>query len=98
VSYDGYLRSAQWQRIRREALDWAWYRCQLCNDEGELHVHHRTYERFGREHPADLIVLCRACHEQFHQVEPPYVQTMESLAEASARKGGGWVATNVLDP
>lgn len=32
-----------------------------------LHVHHRTYERFGNEDAGDLVVLCEACHEVFHQ-------------------------------
>lgn len=39
-----------------------------------LEVHHLTYERLGREHPDDLIVLCRACHAAQHgleYVEPP---------------------------
>lgn len=34
-----------------------------------LEVHHLTYERLGREHPDDLIVLCRACHAAQHGVE-----------------------------
>lgn len=31
-----------------------------------LEVHHRTYERVGNERPADVIALCKACHEKHH--------------------------------
>jgi len=31
-----------------------------------LEVHHRTYERVGAERPADVIALCKACHEKHH--------------------------------
>lgn len=31
-----------------------------------LHVHHRTYARFGNERPSDLEVLCDSCHNAEH--------------------------------
>jgi len=30
-------------------------------------VHHRTYERLGRELAGDLVVLCSACHRRHHR-------------------------------
>lgn len=33
-------------------------------------MHHRTYERLGRERPADLTVLCESCHQRYHGVMP----------------------------
>jgi len=63
-----YLASPEWLARRREALDRAGGRCQVCNrSDGILDTHHRTYERLGHEDPADLIVLCRSCHHLFHQ-------------------------------
>jgi hypothetical protein len=35
-----------------------------------LEVHHRTYERLGRERPEDLLVLCEKCHAVEHGREP----------------------------
>jgi hypothetical protein len=35
-------------------------------------VHHKTYERLGREWDQDLAVLCVACHEAKHQTEAPH--------------------------
>jgi replicative DNA helicase len=67
MSYQDYLQTEHWQQVRKAALKRAGYRCQLCNRKGVLHVHHRTYIRRGHELPEDLIVLCRGCHETFHQ-------------------------------
>lgn len=64
--YEAYLRSPAWQAKRAGALDAAGRRCQVCNTDRHLDVHHRTYERFGDEDPGDLTVLCRQCHELFH--------------------------------
>lgn len=66
VDYAEYLQSAAWAAKRVEALERAAYRCQLCNSDRRLAVHHRTYERLGDELPADLTVLCNGCHERFH--------------------------------
>ncbi len=62
-TYDEYLDSPTWQTKRQEALGRAGHKCQLCGATNRLDVHHNTYERLGNELPADLIVLCRSCHE-----------------------------------
>lgn len=66
MDYDAYLQSDGWKDKRREALHRASNRCQVCNSQTSLDVHHRTYERLGFEHNEDLTVLCRECHELFH--------------------------------
>jgi len=69
LPYELYLQTRWWQEQRRRALQASGYRCQLCNAKGTvLDVHHRTYERRGREEPGDLIVLCRTCHDHFHSL------------------------------
>lgn len=66
-TYNEYLNSRQWRERREYAIRRALGRCQVCNIEASyLHVHHRTYERLGAEYDADLLVLCRECHELFH--------------------------------
>ena len=67
-AYGIYLQSEGWRQRRDEAVAQAKGRCQLCNSSKHLNVHHRTYERLGRERAANLTVLCRACHEHFHGV------------------------------
>jgi CRP-like cAMP-binding protein len=66
--YQAYIHSPTWMAKRATALDAADHRCQVCNRAKHLDVHHRTYERFGGgELPGDLTVLCRVCHDLFHQ-------------------------------
>lgn len=67
MPYDQYLQTAHWKRTRKEALNRAKHRCQVCNTPKKLQVHHRTYERRGEELPEDLTVLCDNCHETFHK-------------------------------
>lgn len=65
--YETYLARPHWQEVRRRALNRAGHRCQLCNGDDTLNVHHRTYDRIGAEDDADLTVLCRTCHAEFHE-------------------------------
>lgn len=65
--YRLYLRSAQWHKIRSEALQAANWHCQACGRPNpRLEVHHRTYQRVGREALADLRAMCKGCHEIMH--------------------------------
>lgn len=70
VDYYEYINSDQWRIRARMIRKAAGNRCQLCNcNDKSLHVHHRSYERLGDEHPGDLTVLCEDCHAQFHRKE-----------------------------
>lgn len=71
VNYYEYLRSPEWQVVRRLALERAAGRCQVCNQPGRLDVHHRTYARLGQELLSDVTVLCRDCHSKHHEKLPP---------------------------
>jgi hypothetical protein len=70
VDYGAYLASPQWDERRRYHLTRVFNRCQLCNARNDpnnpLQVHHRTYVRLGAELDIDVIVLCRDCHQHFH--------------------------------
>lgn len=66
MPYEQYLASPEWQRLRLHMLAAANNRCQLCNATQHLRLHHRTYDRRGRETTADVIVLCETCHSKFH--------------------------------
>ena len=78
ITYSDYLQTSHWQSKRQEALSYADNRCQLCNKNSELHVHHRTYENLWNEPPSDLTVLCKDCHAKFHdkiEVDDKYLST-----------------------
>lgn len=66
-NYQAYLQSPTWKANRADAVRRAGNRCQLCKSRGPLEVHHNSYADIGNERPEDLIVLCRSCHEVFHQ-------------------------------
>lgn len=64
---EAYLRSAQWQDIRRVILRRDQYTCCKCGNDGvPLEIHHITYARLGHEHYSDLVSLCRTCHQTVH--------------------------------
>jgi 5-methylcytosine-specific restriction endonuclease McrA len=65
-----YLQTKEWRDKRLKALKRAGYACQICKAVDELDVHHNTYERLGREYLSDLVVLCRTCHDVFHERLP----------------------------
>lgn len=68
MPYTEYLQTDEWAHTRQAALKRAHYRCQLCNSKQNLHVHHRTYERLGKEAAHDLVVLCEICHQKHHEI------------------------------
>lgn len=88
LPYEEYLRTSHWKCVRSAALDAARNQCERCGDrQARLDVHHRTYTRLGGELLADVVVLCRRCHEEVHVVPG-------AIAEASITIGllGGAVA------
>ena len=68
LTYKEYLQTNHWKQIRKKALKFAKYRCQLCNSNNQLHTHHRSYVNLGCEKPKDVIVLCSECHGKFHDI------------------------------
>ncbi|MGI8406032.1 MAG: HNH endonuclease signature motif containing protein [Thermomicrobiales bacterium] len=67
MPYREYLLTPEWQARRQLHRQHAGERCQVCNSEQSLHVHHRTYANRGNERFSDLIVLCASCHKHFHE-------------------------------
>jgi hypothetical protein len=62
AGYDAMIRTPRWFIFtRRVRAHWGG-RCAVCHSDGPLQVHHRTYERFGREEMTDVLPLCRECH------------------------------------
>ncbi|MHB8641403.1 MAG: hypothetical protein ACYDA3_00730 [Gaiellaceae bacterium] len=65
--YREYLQSPEWRTRAAAAKARFGNRCALCNSDGPLEAHHRTYERIGEELPEDLIPLCADCHGAYHR-------------------------------
>lgn len=66
MPYPEYLESEEWRHRRRNVIHRAQSRCEQCGSRRSLQVHHLTYERLGREHDDDLLVLCARCHIDVH--------------------------------
>lgn len=66
MDYNEYLQSDHWKRIKGYVLTFWRRRCCLCYATDNLDVHHRNYKRLGKELLNDCVVLCRECHEVFH--------------------------------
>lgn len=69
--YQEYIKSKEWQETRQRILKRDSFRCVLCNNTKNLHVHHITYESLGEEKDADLVTLCECCHDKLHNSDIP---------------------------
>lgn len=63
--YQQYMKSDRWRRFADALKRTYGNRCVVCYADGPLDIHHRTYERFGRERieDHDCLPLCRKCHK-----------------------------------
>lgn len=69
-NYTDYIQSEKWKEKRKIKLKQVNNKCQLCNASNtELHVHHNNYDNLGHESINDLTVLCKDCHEKFHDIK-----------------------------
>jgi len=84
--YKKYLASPDWQARRNKALDRAGHKCQVCSRRMGLDVHHNSYERLGHEVDTDLTVLCRRCHDLYHNCLPkPRAELVPTKGHVPAR-------------
>jgi hypothetical protein len=65
--YHDYLRSDHWRGVNRRYRESRRFpQCCLACGGPDFQLHHRTYERLGREPLTDLLPLCRDCHFLVH--------------------------------
>jgi hypothetical protein len=69
IRYDEYINSVAWERRRRAYFRSHARRCAACGTRrGVIDLHHRTYDRLGREPDMDLVPLCRDDHDLVHNI------------------------------
>lgn len=64
-----YLKSGVWKRKRYFLLNKRGCKCEICKmkfKKQELHIHHKTYRKWGAEYQNHLQVLCSSCHNKLH--------------------------------
>jgi 5-methylcytosine-specific restriction endonuclease McrA len=92
--YKAHLRSPEWARIRRAALERAGYRCAFCGLSKaklrrlgrHLEVHHNDYANLGNERPEDLTVLCAGGRGGCHALADAQRRAANGTTRAPARK------------
>lgn len=102
-NYNDYLQSPEWKQKRQEALARAEGRCQLCNSNKNLEVHHRKYSLWGTEPVTDLTVLCSSCHYQFEKQKrrkekPHQKQTTKHAKKLKRRRERRFLRRQGKDP
>lgn len=65
-SYQRYLESPHWRDLRLAKFEECGRHCQNCNTLDKIRVHHVRYRNLIDCVPADLVVLCEDCHNDFH--------------------------------
>lgn len=71
--YHQYLHSKTWQQSKARFLKVLKSRnqipkCKICSSTENLHLHHKSYKRLGKERKGDLCFLCADCHAVVHEL------------------------------
>lgn len=68
TDYTDYLNSKHWLAFRDYYRKIRRWRCATpgCREKEDLHLHHLTYERIGKERLDDVVPLCRYHHALAH--------------------------------
>lgn len=64
--YEDYLTSEEWNQKKEIIKQIKGEYCNNCRSKKNLTVHHRTYIRVCNEKLADLIIVCKKCHDEIH--------------------------------
>jgi len=69
-NHEKYLKSGIWKRKRIFILKKRGCKCENCGykpkEKSELHLHHKTYRKWGAEHQNHLKIMCKDCHSKLH--------------------------------
>lgn len=66
-SYKEYLESEWWKQVKHKTLNAkAYKRCQFCDIEEDIHLHHTSYKWINT--PKELCVIIPLCKEHHYEV------------------------------
>ena len=60
-------RSDYWKGLSKAVLAFYGRQCAICGKEAEEVHHIRPREYKGKDHPRNLMPLCRQCHDEIHR-------------------------------
>lgn len=83
-TYADYLASDHWSRFRSSFFSRHQPLCP-CNKQPATDLHHRNYNRLGREYRRDCIPVCRDCHTRIHDMlrQNPRASLLTALAKSA---------------
>ena len=68
---DWLIDTERWEGVRKDALDRANRRCEVCGRESSPSIHHLSYDDY---YDLDqLVCLCKRCHYLIHGRAPSYM-------------------------
>jgi hypothetical protein len=87
--YDTYISSSRWDRRRARYYGSHTKACRACGSTEDIHLHHHTYKRLGKEHDDDLVPLCQAHHAEVHQLHRGSEATLTEVTRQVVQLHGG---------
>lgn len=67
MTYKEYLKTDHWREVKRRYYSRNSKECRICGAKHNVHLHHKTYKRLGREYDMDLVPLCKRHHNELHE-------------------------------
>jgi 5-methylcytosine-specific restriction endonuclease McrA len=64
AKYNKRISSPQWKNMKRDVAKMRGNKCERCESQFNLALHHKTYERLGKELLSDLELVCEGCHRK----------------------------------
>lgn len=99
-NYEKYIRSSQWKNRRAIFFQRHDHSCSACTSKRKIHLHHKSYDRVGREPDRDLVALCEICHSEVHRLHNGSNASLREItdlfieAESKRSKRGGSMKKN----
>tara|TARA_B110001469_G_C9635563_1_gene318626 strand:- start:159 stop:761 length:603 start_codon:yes stop_codon:yes gene_type:complete len=78
-SYNVYINSPEWGRLRQLVFRRADGVCEGCLSAKATDCHHTTYDNIGQEFLFELLALCNECHTRYHaRIYPEFLKQLRS--------------------
>jgi 5-methylcytosine-specific restriction endonuclease McrA len=65
--YQAYLQTKKWRQKHDAVMERAGGLCEGCRAARAVQVHHLTYAHVKNEFLWELVAVCKACHDRFHE-------------------------------
>lgn len=87
VIYQVYISSPEWRERKAAYFSTHAKRCESCDTDENIHLHHKTYVRFTQELDDDLAAVCETCHQWIHHLHRSSKLTLAAATDAILSAG-----------